>query len=151
MWCPYVNWQNAKTICFSDKNVWPRLNRYLFFDFCYKTRMKMRDSERTWRIPSSPIVEAKHEENTQRTHWADKNRGKNSGMLERIVNFQKTRERIAASEGTWRIPSSPIVGEKRVVSLCKLTSVLIYRRIAKPFNFTVANLPSSSKWKGIWF
>ena len=38
----------------------PRLNRDCFFDFCYKSRMKMRASEPHWRLPSSPIVRKKH-------------------------------------------------------------------------------------------
>ena len=29
----------------------------MFFDFCYKSRMKMRASDPSWRLPSSPIVE----------------------------------------------------------------------------------------------
>ena len=40
---------------------------------------------------------------------------------------------MAASEEYWRLPSSPIVEKKHVVSLCKFKSVLIYTRIAKPF------------------
>ena len=38
----------------------PRLNRDCIFDFCYKSRMKMRASEGTWGLPSSPIVRKKH-------------------------------------------------------------------------------------------
>ena len=41
--------------------------------------------------------------------------------------------RQSATEGDWRIPSSPIVGKKHVDSLYKSKSVLIYIRIAKPF------------------
>ena len=47
--------------------------------------------------------------------------------------MQKTRTKTRDTEGYWRLPSSPIVGEKHVVSLCKFKSVLIYTRIAKPF------------------
>ena len=32
----------------------------MFFDFCYKSRTKIGDTERNWRLPSSPIVERKH-------------------------------------------------------------------------------------------
>ena len=46
--------------------------------------------------------------------------------------YYKSRMKIAASEGYWRIPSSPIVREKHMVSLCKFKSVWIYTRIAKP-------------------
>ena len=42
---------------FSDKKLWPRLNRNLFFDFCYKTAGQLAASEQYWRLPSSPIVE----------------------------------------------------------------------------------------------
>ena len=40
---------------------------------------------------------------------------------------------MRASEGHWRLPSSPIVGEKNKVFLCEFKSVLIYTWIAKPF------------------
>ena len=45
----------------------------------------------------------------------------------------KTRTKLAAYERDWRLPSSPIVRKKTVVSLCKFKSVLIYTWIAKPF------------------
>ena len=47
--------------------------------------------------------------------------------------FQKTRTKLAAYGGDWRLRSSPIVENKTVVSLCKFKSVLIYTWIAKPF------------------
>ena len=56
MCCPYVNWQSAKTICFSDKNLWPYQKQDINVDFSGKSRMKIIASERHWRLPSSPIV-----------------------------------------------------------------------------------------------
>ena len=38
----------------------PRLNRDLLFASCGTTRMKIVPSERTWGVPSPPIVENKH-------------------------------------------------------------------------------------------
>ena len=49
------------------------------------------------------------------------------------ITVCKTAARIAASAPDWRLPSSPIVEKKHGVSLCKINSVLIYTRIAKPF------------------
>ena len=57
MWCPYVNWQSARTICFSDKKFWASCMEDMFVDFCYKSRMKIAASEIHWRLPSPPIVE----------------------------------------------------------------------------------------------
>ena len=56
--------------------------------------------------------------------------------FQHLINKQKnrkTRTKLAASEAYWRLPSSPIVENKTVVSLCKFKSVLIYTWIAKPF------------------
>ena len=45
----------------------------------------------------------------------------------------KTRTKLAAPEGNWRLPSSPIVERKHAIPLCEFKSVLIYTWIAKPF------------------
>ena len=50
-----------------------------------------------------------------------------------VTFLKKTRTKLAAYEGYWRLRSSPIVENKTVVSLCKFKSVLIYTWIAKPF------------------
>ena len=55
--------------------------------------------------------------------------------LYKTMHFFKkiTRTKLAASEATWRLPSSPIVKENVGVSSCKFKSGLIYTRIAKPY------------------
>ena len=52
-------------------------------------------------------------------------RCKFSPRLQIRLLFRKTRTKLAASEGDWRLRSSPIVENKTVVSLCKFKSVLI--------------------------
>ena len=49
--------------------------------------------------------------------------------LEKCIRHHKTAARMRPAEPNWRMPSSPVVGEKHVVSLCKLKSVLMYRRV----------------------
>ena len=60
-------------------------------------------------------------------------RCKFSHRLQIRLLVRKTAARIAATDQYWRLPSSPIVENKHVVSLCKLKSVLIYTWVAKPF------------------
>ena len=40
MCCPYVNWQSAKTICFSDKKCWPCAWSLCFLTFAIKAEEK---------------------------------------------------------------------------------------------------------------
>ena len=49
--------------------------------------------------------------------------------LETCIRNRKTAAGIAVSEHYRGIPSSPIVGEQLVLSLCKFKSVLIYRSV----------------------
>ena len=107
-----------------------------------KTRTKLAASEGTWRLPSSPIAEKKHVvfpcelKSVLIYTWIAKPFILPLQMfaLSKIkITFSKTRTKLAAYEGHWRLPSSPIVRKKHVVFLCKLKSVLIYTWIAKPF------------------
>ena len=53
-----------------------------------------------------------------------------------------TRTKTAATERDWRLPSSPIVWKKHVVSLRKLKGVLIYTWIAKPLFLPLQFFPN---------
>ena len=55
-----------------------------------------------------------------------------STRVDLSLENRKTAARIAASEESWRLPSSPIVEKKHVVFLCKFERVLIYTWIVKP-------------------
>ena len=58
-----------------------------------------------------------------------------STSIELCIRNRKTAARIAASEAHWEIPSSPIVREQQMVSVCKLfkskriTNIYIYKAI----------------------
>ena len=60
-------------------------------------------------------------------------RCKCSWRLQTTLLFYKNREGRAATEPTWRLPSSPIVRKNQKDFLCKFKSVLIYMRIAKTY------------------
>ena len=98
----------------------------MFFDFCYKSRMKMRASEAHWRLPSSPIVRKKHVLSLCKLAKCPNPlfyRCKFLPRLNRDCFFDfcyKSRMKMRASDPYWRLPSSPIVRKKHVLSLCKL-------------------------------
>ena len=102
-----------------------------------KTRTKLAAYEGDWRLPSSPIVEKNMCISlckffiTWNMYWIHFSRyvqfitwnmywskliedlcEKNSTHKVFGNEFQKTRTKLAASEGTWRLPSSPIVEKK---------------------------------------
>ena len=123
MCCPCVNWQSAKTICFSKEKFLPYQNQDINFDFSGKSRMKMIASERHWRLPSSPIVRPKHKDLLCKL--------KSVLIYTRIakpfilplqmfaftkmkITFCKTAARMADTAPDWRLPSSPIVEKKHV-------------------------------------
>ena len=49
---------------------------------------------------------------------------------------RKTRTKLAAPEGNWRLPSSPIVERKHAISLCEFKSVLILASLCKTVQFS---------------
>ena len=108
----------------------------------YNTRIKIAASEAPWRLPSPPIVEKNmwFPYVNSKVYWFTQGspnplfyRCKFSPREQIRLLFRKTRTKIGDSEPYWRLPSSPIVEKKHVVSLCKFKSVLIYTWIAKPF------------------
>ena len=105
-----------------------------------------RNNRRIWGTLAAPVVAYSEKKNIRMSYvnskvcwftWGSPNplfyRCKFSWRLQTILLFHKTRTKLAASERDWRLPSSPIVRQKHKDLLCKLKSVLIYTRIAKPF------------------
>ena len=94
-----------------------------------KTRTKLAATERHWRLPSSPIVRKKQVVFLCKLKsgliytWIAKPfiLPLQMFVLSKIkITFSKTRTKLAAYEGHWRLPSLPIVIKKHVVCLCKL-------------------------------
>ena len=129
MWFPYVNWESAQTLCFTVASFRQYENEEQKMAVYYKTRTKIGDTERHWRLPSPPIVGEKHVvslckfESVLIYTWIAKPFILPLQIFDtHKLSFRnrKTRTKLAAYERDWRLPSSPIVGEKHVVSLCKL-------------------------------
>ena len=143
-------WGSPSPVFYRCKLSWRLQTIHLF----HKTREIMRASEGYWQLPSSPIVRKKHRDFLCKF--------KSVLIFMRIAKpfilplqmfasitillVHKTREIIAATEGHWRLPSSPIVRKKHKDFLCKFKSVLIYRRIAKPF-ISPLQMFGSTKWR----
>ena len=67
---------------------------------------------------------------------------KTSTSRELCIQKRKTRTKLAASEGYWRLPSSPIVGKKHKVFLCKffITGNMYWIRFPRHVQFMSWNM-----------
>jgi hypothetical protein len=83
---------------------------------CYKSRMQFATSEPTWWLPSSPVLEEKtcdflmDIEKVPKPFVVTLQLFGNTKSKSTWLWILKTEKNIAASEPTWRLPSSAVVG-----------------------------------------
>ena len=160
MWFPHVNWRSAKTICFSVKHFWPCVWSLCFLTFAIKAEWKLFSSSYIptikkrktfifdiyiWRSSSISLCKFAKCKNHLFFRW------KKLALCMELMFFDfcyKSRRKIIASEGHWRLPSSPIVKRNMCCPYVNWQSAKFRKKIANVYGAYF--LTFATKAKGKW-